>query len=55
MADELLRASEAARRLDTSTAQILRLAYKRQIRYVMVRGMSHIPADALDEYRAKAS
>jgi len=52
---ELLRASEAARRLDTSTAQLLRLVYERKIPYVMVRGMAHLPADAVDEYRATTS
>jgi len=55
VADELLRASEAARRLDTTTTELLRLVYERKIRYVMVRGMAHIPTDALDEYRAKTS
>lgn len=55
MAAELLRASEAARRLDVPTKDLLRLVRERQIRYVMVKGIAHVPADALDEYRAKAS
>jgi hypothetical protein len=31
------------------------LVYDRQIRFVMVDGIAHIPADALDEYQARAS
>jgi len=55
MAAELLRAPEAARRLDVPTKEVLRLIYERQIRYVMVKGIAHVPADAIDEYRASAS
>ena len=55
MSIELLRASEAARRLDLSTKELLRLVHGRQIRYEMVEGIAHIPTDALEEYRAKAS
>ena len=55
MSTEILRASEAARRLEVSTKELLRLVQERKIRYVMVRGMAHIPSDALDEYRTKAS
>jgi excisionase family DNA binding protein len=55
MPAELLRASQAARRLELSTKDLLRLIYDRQIRFVMVGGIAHIPADALDEYRARAS
>lgn len=55
MSIELLRASEAARRLDISTADLLRLVHERKIRYVMVDGIAHVPGDALDEFRAKAS
>jgi excisionase family DNA binding protein len=55
MAAEPLRATEAARRLGISTKELLRLIHQREIRYVMVRGIAHIPVDALDEYRAKAS
>jgi hypothetical protein len=29
--------------------------YERKIRYEMVDGIAHIPGDALEEYRAKAS
>jgi excisionase family DNA binding protein len=53
--DDLLRAPEAARRLDISTKEVLRLIYYRKIRYVMVKGIAHIPADAIDEYRTQAS
>ena len=55
MAAELLRASEAARRLDLSTKDVLRLIHDRQIRYRMVEGIAHVPEDAVEEYRARAS
>jgi excisionase family DNA binding protein len=55
MAVELLRASEAARRLGIPTKELLRLVREREIRYVMVSGIAHVPDDALEEYRAKAS
>jgi excisionase family DNA binding protein len=51
---EPLRASEAARRLGVPTRKILRLIYQHELRYVMVNGIAHIPADALEEYRARA-
>jgi hypothetical protein len=38
-----------------STRDLLRLIHAHEIRYVMVDGIAHVPADALDEYRAKAS
>jgi excisionase family DNA binding protein len=52
---EFLRASEAARRLDISTKELLRLIHGHAIRYVMVDGIAHVPNDALEEYRTKAS
>jgi excisionase family DNA binding protein len=52
---ELVRASEAARRLRMPTKELLRLVHERKIRYVMVKGIAHIPEDAIDKYRAKAS
>ena len=52
---ELLRTSEAARRLEDPTKELLRLEHDREIRCVMVEGIEHIPTDALDEYQAKAS
>jgi hypothetical protein len=55
MSTELLRASEAARRLGMSTKDLLRLVHSRETRYQMIDGIAHIPSDALDEYRAKAS
>jgi len=55
MSIELLRASEAARRLGMSTKDLLYLVHAREIRYEMVDGIAHIPTDAVDEYRAKAS
>ena len=54
MTSEPLRTSEAARRLEMSTKELLRLVVQRDIRFVMVRGIPHIPLDALNEYRAKA-
>jgi excisionase family DNA binding protein len=55
MTGELLRASEAARRLGIPTKEVLRLVRERQIRYVMVDGIAHVPDDALEEYRSRAS
>jgi hypothetical protein len=55
MSIELLRASEAARRLDISTSALLGVVHERKIRSVMVDGIAHVPVDALDEFRAKAS
>lgn len=55
MAVELLRASEAARRLGMPTKELLRLIRDRKIRYVMVEGIAHVPVDAVEEFRAKAS
>lgn len=55
MTAEPLRAAEAARYLGVPTKQLLRLAYERRIRFVMVDGVAHFPKDALAEYRAEAS
>lgn len=55
MPSELLRASEAARRLDMPTKELLRLIQERKLRYEMLDGIAHVPEDALEEYRAKAS
>ena len=55
MAAELLRATQAARQLGLPTKEVLRLVHDREIRFVMVKGIAHIPADAVEEYRAKAS
>jgi excisionase family DNA binding protein len=55
MSSELLRASEAARRLDIPTKELLRLVHGRRIRFEMVDGIAHIPDDALEEYRTTAS
>jgi excisionase family DNA binding protein len=49
---ELLRATQAARRLGVSTRELVQLIHERKIRYVMVNGIAHIPVDALSEYRA---
>ena len=55
MTGELLRAPEVARRLDMPTKEVLRLMYERKIRYVMVDGIAHIPEEAVDDYRSRAS
>jgi excisionase family DNA binding protein len=55
MADDLLKASEAARRLGIPTKEVLRLIHERKLRYVMVRGIAHVPDDAVEEFRARAS
>ncbi len=55
MTGELLRASEAARRLGIPTKEVLRLVRERQIRFVMVDGIAHVPDDAPEEYRSRAS
>jgi excisionase family DNA binding protein len=53
MSPELLRASEAARRLAISTKELLRLVQAREIRYEMVDGIAHVPSDALEEYQTR--
>ena len=55
MPTEQLRASEAARRLELPTKELLRLIYERKIRYVMINGIAHVPEDALEEYRGRAA
>jgi excisionase family DNA binding protein len=55
MASTALRATEAARQFGIPTEGLLRLVHERQIRYVMISGIAHLPVDALDEYRARAS
>jgi excisionase family DNA binding protein len=55
MPAEPLIATEAARRLELPTKELLRLVYERKIRYVMIDGIAHIPEDALDEYRNRAA
>lgn len=55
MATEPLRATEAARRLSVPTKELLRLIHDREIRYVMIDGIAHIPADAIDDYRSRTA
>jgi excisionase family DNA binding protein len=55
MAADLLKASEAARRLGIPTKEVLRLIHERKLRYVMVKGIAHVPDDAVEEFRARAS
>jgi len=37
------------------TKDLLRLIHERKIRYVMVRGIAHVPEDAIEEYRRATS
>lgn len=50
-----LRAAQAARRLGIPTKELLRLVYERKIRYLMIDGIAHVPIDAVEEHRSKAS
>ena len=52
MAEQPLRASEAARRLGIPTRDLLVLVRERKIGYVMQDGIAHIPVDAVAEYRS---
>jgi hypothetical protein len=47
--------TDAARRLGIPTRELLRLVYEHRIRYAMIDGIAHVPADAIDEFRAHAS
>lgn len=51
MTAELLRATEVGRRLGISTREVVGLLYERQIRFVLHRGIPHVPADAVEEFR----
>lgn len=55
MATEPLWAKDAAERLDMPIKELLRLAYDRKIRYVMVEGIVHFPDDAIDEYQRRSA
>ena len=55
MSAEPFRVSEAARQLGVSSRELLRLIHDHEIRYVMIDGIAHVPADAVTEYRSKAS
>jgi excisionase family DNA binding protein len=55
MPAEALRATEAARRLGIPTKDLLRLIHDRKIRYVMIDGIAHVPADAIDDYRTRVA
>ncbi len=37
------------------TSELLRLIHDRQIRYVMVDGIAHVPDDAIVEYQTSAA
>lgn len=55
MPDTVLRASEAARRLGMPTKEPLGLMQTKQLRYVMVDGIAHVPEDAVEEYRTRTA
>jgi excisionase family DNA binding protein len=55
LATDLLKASEATRRLGIPTKELLRLIHERKIRFVMVKGIAHVPDDAIKEFPAKTS
>lgn len=54
MATDVLTLSEAAESLDIPGRELVQLVYERAIRHVMVKGIPHITAEALDEYRSRA-
>ena len=47
--------AEAARRLGVPTREIVEAVVERRIPFIMVRGIAHIPENALQDYPAKAS
>lgn len=53
MPDTALRATEAARRLQIPAKELLRLLHTKQIRYIMIDGIAHVPEDAVEEYRSR--
>ena len=55
MTTDPLRVTAAARRLSIPTREVLQLIHDRQIRYVMVDGIAHIPEDAIVEYEARTA
>jgi hypothetical protein len=55
MVADLLKASEAARRLGMPTKELLRLVHERKIRFVLVKGIAHFPNDPIEEFSAETS
>lgn len=53
MPAEILRLSEAARRLGVSTLTIVKMVTRRQIEYVLVDGVARIPATVVEEMKAR--
>jgi hypothetical protein len=47
--------AEAAPRISGPTREIVEAVVERRTRFIMVRGVAHIPEDALQDYPAKAS
>jgi len=52
MSTEPLRIGAVAKLLDVPSRQIVQLIYDRRVPFVMHEGIAHVPAEALDDYRA---
>jgi hypothetical protein len=52
---EPLRLTQAAKALGIPTVDVVRLVRDRQIDYVMVDGVAHIPPAAIDDYRTRTT
>jgi hypothetical protein len=50
-----VRAAQAARQLGIPGNELPRLVYDRNIRYVVLDAIAHIPAEAIAEYQAERS
>lgn len=55
MSGEPLRTAKAAQLMGIPTKDLLRLIYDREIRFVMLDGIAHIPQDAIDEFQGRAA
>jgi excisionase family DNA binding protein len=52
---EILRLSEAARRIGVSTLELLRMVRRGEIEFVLVDRVPRIPADVVERHRRMAS
>jgi hypothetical protein len=52
MSAEPLPVGNVAKMLDVPTRRLVQLIYDRRVPYVMYKGIAHVPADAIEEYRA---
>jgi hypothetical protein len=53
--EQPLRAALAARRLGNPSIELPPLLCETKIRYVRMEGIAHIPIDAMEKYRSRAS